>query len=375
MALSKDESMHWKALRESLSGVGGSVFSSCVCHPIDMVKIRMQVPGHKYTGPLHAMGSIVKEEGPWVLYRGLNAEIVKSGLQNGIYFYCYVALKQLAISHIRATRKKPTLQRCGTCSSKHVHHNPLNTPTKLDEKADDAPVEIPVIVNLFLGCLAGAITMAFLTPINVIQTRIMTSKAKNMSTSIVGMGMAIAKEEGISALWKGLIPSLILTTNPAIQHLVFDKLKTLVLNSNKDKKPSAFHMFLVGAVAKIAATIVTYPYIMAKVRLQIKTAKQEQYNGTLDVMWKILQKEGFTGLYQGLRPQLLKSVLSAALLFMAKEQLLAVTERLLYFLYRLLVAKEPFQLSAELQKLFAPAPSKKQLKDAPKDAPKETKSI
>lgn len=76
--------------------------------------------------------------------------------------------------------------------------------------------------------------------------------------------------------------------------------------------------------AKIVATIVTYPYIMAKLRLQYKgssSSSTRAYTGTLDVIFRTLKYEGISGLYTGLSAQMLKSVLGAALMFTAKEKL------------------------------------------------------
>ena len=49
----------------------------------------------------------------------------------------------------------------------------------------------------------------------------------------------------------------------------------------------------------------------------------------MDVILTILKNDGMMGLYAGLRAQLLKSVLGAALMFMLKEQLTVWSDRLL----------------------------------------------
>src|SRR5688572_1737583 len=49
---------------------------------------RAQVPNSKYTeGFLAAIMTVSREEGPLTLYTGLRAELLKSCLQNGLYFY------------------------------------------------------------------------------------------------------------------------------------------------------------------------------------------------------------------------------------------------------------------------------------------------
>ncbi|KAI8449804.1 hypothetical protein BY996DRAFT_4588495, partial [Phakopsora pachyrhizi] len=78
----------------------------------------------------------------------------------------------------------------------------------------------------------------------------------------------IVKDDGLSGLWRGLKPSLVLTINSAITYGSFERLKVAILGS--DGKMTAGKAFWIGALSKTLATIVTYPYIMAKVRLQAK---------------------------------------------------------------------------------------------------------
>lgn len=205
------------------------------------------------------------------------------------------------------------------------------------------PQQLNMALNLLIGIIAGCATQLFVTPLSVVQTRIMTqTKKKNLkdvqTPSIFGMLMRIASEEGISALFAGIIPSLVLTANPAIQFVVFDRLKHLAQSFIRSWQKAhegmsmtlpATYSFLIGAIAKIAATLVTYPYIMAKVRLQWKGGEgAPKYKGTLHVIQSILKDDGVFGLYTGVRAQMLKSVLGAALMFMGKERIMEYSNAL-----------------------------------------------
>jgi len=106
-----------------------------------------------------------------------------------------------------------------------------------------------------------------------------------------------------------------LTMNPAITYSVFERCKSGILESRKNKgkkmELSSGEVFVIGAFAKTVATIVTYPLIMAKIKLQWKPAKkdneteeerrdreQKTYNGIIDVLKKSYQTNGIPGLYQ-----------------------------------------------------------------------------
>lgn len=85
--------------------------------------------------------------------------------------------------------------------------------------------------------------------------------------------------------------------------------------------------FLVGAVSKTLATLVTFPYILAKVRLQ---AKDTPYTGAIDVLQKSFKREGIMGWYKGCQSQVTKAVLAQALLFYFRDYFEVWTRKILY---------------------------------------------
>ena len=190
--------------------------------------------------------------------------------------------------------------------------------------------QLSIGVTLLLGTVAGCLTQLVVNPVSVIQTRMMTQK-KSTPGGAVAMGFfalahSIWKQEGPSAFFAGILPAFILSTNPSIQFMVFDRLKLLVLRilSQSMVAPrslSVLESFVLGAFSKIVATVVTYPYILAKTRLQSKAAGGGVvYKGTIDVIARTLKYEGVTGLFTGIQAQLLKSVLGAALVRMGRTQ-------------------------------------------------------
>jgi len=165
--------------------------------------------------------------------------------------------------------------------------------------------------------------------------------SEEVDDSFLGVAREIVAEEGVTGLWLGLKPGLVLTVNPAITYGVFERVKSLILLARGDlsTKMGPWLSFLVGALSKTLATIVTYPYIMAKVRIQARSADSEdsvdseskskspsyhhqhsRHVGALDILARVWKREGFVGWYQGMQAQIIKAVLSQALLFMSKEQ-------------------------------------------------------
>ncbi|ODN79498.1 hypothetical protein L202_03468 [Cryptococcus amylolentus CBS 6039] len=144
--------------------------------------------------------------------------------------------------------------------------------------------------ELLLGALAGALAQIFTIPVAVIATRqqlwdppsqpaISDKQAwQDNSPSLLDTAREVIQESGITGLWTGLKPSLVLTVNPAITYGVFERLKTWRLAANAKAgrggpNLSAAESFWLGAASKTLATVVTYPYIFAKVRLQAKSVE------------------------------------------------------------------------------------------------------
>ncbi|KAH9702372.1 peroxisomal nicotinamide adenine dinucleotide carrier [Citrus sinensis] len=137
-------------------------------------------------------------------------------------------------------------------------------------------------------------------------------------------------EAGLWGFWRGVFPTLIMVSNPSIQFMLYEtmlkKIKERRALRKKDNSGvTALEIFLLGALAKLGATIVTYPLLVVKARLQAKQVttgdKRHHYKGTLDAILKMIRYEGFYGFYQGMGTKIVQSVLAAAVLFMIKEEL------------------------------------------------------
>lgn len=89
------------------------------------------------------------------------------------------------------------------------------------------------------------------------------------------------KEGGVAAFYRGLAASVLLCINPAIYNTVFDQLKARVLaraqaraGPHKVVALSTVQAFVLGVIAKAIATLLTYPYIRAKMVMQASSRAQ-----------------------------------------------------------------------------------------------------
>jgi len=143
----------------------------------------------------------------------------------------------------------------------------------------------------------------------------------------------IYKEEGLETLWSGVWASLMLVSNPTINHVVYDSFIGVLFRrafSDGRKHLTPFEYFFAGAVAKAVATIVTYPVQLAQSRQRSghgghksgdkKDAPEEKQN-LFNVLLKVYQNDGFAALFSGIEAKLLQTVLTAAFHFMCYEQI------------------------------------------------------
>ncbi|XP_048576012.1 peroxisomal membrane protein PMP34 isoform X2 [Nematostella vectensis] len=263
----------------ALSGAVGSVTAMTVFYPLDTARTRLQVDDkRKAKGTFLVMKEIVDEEGILSLYRGLIPVLTSLYCSNFLFFYSFNCLKAVFLKN------------------KHV-----------SSKRQD----------LLFGYIAGIVNVLLTTPLWVANTRLKLQGAKFKTSEldnqrqpkyngIIDGVCRIAKEEGLPSLWSGTSSSIFLAGNPAIQFMVYESIKRFYHRTGK-KKLSAWEFFIIGAIAKAVATVVTYP-------LQVAQCKQ-----------RLIREQGGLGLYKGLEAKLLQTVLTAALMFLAYEKIAAVT--------------------------------------------------
>lgn len=128
--------------------------------------------------------------------------------------------------------------------------------------------------ELLLGALAGALAQIFTIPVSVIAVRQqlahrslvkpspsqlqgVRTQTDNPANSFTGIAKQIIAEDGITGLWRGLKPSLVLTVNPAITYGVFERVKSMLVMSGGAGRFSPWTAFFIGAFSKSLATVVS----------------------------------------------------------------------------------------------------------------------
>lgn len=343
------------ALGHALAGGLASALSKAVVYPIDTIVTRLQVQkqlkGDKeapsaaseadleYNNPIDAAQKIYKNEGGVsAFYQGLNSDVVKHIADSFFFFLVY-----------NSTRDRMLKRQGGR--------------------------QLPVIKELSVGILAGALSKAVTQPISQIVVRQQTAAlvaardpeaSSAQSVAVKDIIKQIRAEKGLSGFWAGYSAQLILTLNPAMTFAIDNLLRTLLPKKHR-QTPSPHLTFLIAAFSKVIATSLTYPIMLAKSRAQAQRGRspasepnpaekkihtsnrKSQVKQSLQTLITLLEgqtaiyhalkriyhNEGWGGLYSGLDGEVVKAFLQHGLTMTAKDGVHSAVIQLYFLLLKL----------------------------------------
>jgi len=288
-------------IAHALAGAGGGLLSMILTYPLITLSTRAQVESKRaQSSTLDAVRHIVDREGIRGLYAGLDSALFGISVTNFVYYYWY--------EWTRASFERAAA------------------------KAGRASKRLTTIESMIAGAIAGSATVLLTNPIWVVNTRMTARKAESdepvlpgskpkKAPSTFGTFLALLRDEGPSALFAGVLPALILVINPILQYTFFEQLKNVI---EKKKRVTPKDAFYLGALGKLLATSITYPYITVKSRMHV-AGKDGSKDSTMESLRRIIRDEGYAGLYKGIVPKVSQSVITAAFLFAFKDVLYDMT--------------------------------------------------
>ncbi|KAI8364868.1 mitochondrial carrier domain-containing protein [Choanephora cucurbitarum] len=290
-------------LGHAISGAVGSTIANLFIYPLDISTTRLQLKGEteKDQGILETIKTIYEKEGGIKgLYAGLESDTLATILSSFIYFYCYTALR--------------------------------NVQEKFNVNAGKTSAQLNVAQELFLGAEAALVSRFFTTPVSNVTTRLQTAghEAKGFKET----ALEILKQKGITGFWTGYRASIILVSNPSITYFVFEKIKTIYMRAQKKTALSSLEVFLFSALSKSVATMITYPFIFLRTKMVSSKDKQKE-QGMLATLKKVIQENGFLGLYKGMQAQITKGFFNQGIMYMIKDYVATYLALVFYHSYKL----------------------------------------
>jgi solute carrier family 25 (mitochondrial S-adenosylmethionine transporter), member 26 len=236
-------------------------FTYAALLPIDAVKTRLQAAAAPGTTSWQVFLDILRADGPLGLYRGLSAVILGSASSSAIYFGTCELAKSLLRPHLLPFLVPPLAGASGNVSSSAIMVPKELITQRLQSGAAKghswqvllqilqtdgfiglyAGYTATLLRNLpagvlsyssfeylkaftlnkrnkesltpgesvLCGALAGAISAAFTTPLDVVKTRLMTRVGTEGSRTVLGTMREVVAEEGLMGLSRGIGPRVL----------------------------------------------------------------------------------------------------------------------------------------------------------------------
>ncbi|KAK5048256.1 hypothetical protein LTR84_005926 [Exophiala bonariae] len=283
-----------------IAGGGAGMMEALVCHPLDTIKVRMQLstraraPGTKKRGFYQTGKEIVKRETAFGLYKGLGA--VLSGIvpKMAIRFTSYEWYKQALADKNGVVTSKATF---------------------------------------FAGLGAGVTeAVAVVTPMEVVKIR-MQAQYHSLSDpldvpkyrSAPHAALTVIKEEGFGALYRGVsLTALRQGTNQAVNFTAYTEFKSILQKAQPqydNKNLPAYQTTLIGLVSGAMGPFSNAPIDTIKTRLQKTPAEpgQSAITRIVNITNAMFKQEGPRAFYKGITPRVMRVAPGQAVTFTVYE--------------------------------------------------------
>ncbi|KAI3412771.1 uncharacterized protein J3R85_016890 [Psidium guajava] len=308
-----------------------SIVAGCSTHPLDLIKVRMQLQGESLPAPTQAAQAlrpalvfhpssgisathihvphappppppqprvgpvsvgvrIVRAEGVSALFSGVSATVLRQTLYSTTRMGLYDILKQ--------------------------------------KWSDPATHSMPLTRKITAGLVAGAVGAMVGNPADVAMVRMQADgrlpvHQRRNYRSVVDAIASMSKQEGVASLWRGSS----LTVNRAMvvtaaQLSTYDQVKEAILESGAMRDGLGTHVassFTAGFVAAVASN----PIDVIKTRvmnMKVEPGQAPPYAGALDCAMKTIRSEGPLALYKGFIPTISRQGPFTVVLFVTLEQ-------------------------------------------------------
>lgn len=292
-----------------------SIIAGCSTHPLDLIKVRMQLQGESSgsvqplrpalafqttttrinlppprVGPIAVGVKIIQQDGVKALFSGVSATMLRQTLYSTTRMGLYDVMKQ--------------------------------------KWTDPETGNMPLMTKIGAGLIAGGVGAAVGNPADVAMVRMQAdgrlpaSQRRNYK-SVIDAISQMRKSEGITSLWRGSS----LTVNRAMlvtasQLASYDQIKESILDNDIMKDGLGTHV-TASFAAGFVASVVTNPVDVIKTRvmnMKVEAGHAAPYSGAIDCAMKTVRSEGVMALYKGFIPTISRQGPFTVVLFVTLEQ-------------------------------------------------------
>jgi len=257
---------HWA--QSFIAGGTAGTFAKSTIAPLERVKILFQIQSryYPYAGILSTIKEITKKEGVTGLWKGNAATVVR--------IFPYAAIQFLSFDTFRKTI-------WGDRDIKNM--SPW--------------------VNLLAGSMAGATSVIFTYPLDLVRVRLAVEVEKKKYSGIMSCIRSIVQTQGFLGLFRGMSPTLMgIIPYAGVNFSTFEFLKSQVKKRTQSDL-SIYSKLACGGIAGAIGQTVTYPFDVVRRQMQtegVASGHGRVYKSTWDGLTTIVAKDGYMGLWRGI---------------------------------------------------------------------------
>lgn len=283
-----------KGVTDLIAGGTAGLFEALCCHPLDTVKVRMQLyrkSGQKPPGFLKTGINIVQKETFLSLYKGLGAVVIGIVPKMALRFSSYEFYRSLLY------KEDGSITTSGT----------------------------------FVAGVGAGITeaVAVVNPMEVVKIRLQAQhhsmadpldipKYRNAPHA----AYVIVKEEGFKTLYRGVsLTAARQATNQGVNFTVYSKIKEYLQNYHQTEVLPSWETSCIGLISGALGPLSNAPLDTIKTRLQ-KTTYASNESGMVRIVKignQLIKEEGMAALYKGITPRIMRVAPGQAVTFTVYE--------------------------------------------------------
>lgn len=262
------------ALHELIAGATAGSAGIFVGHPLDTLKVRMQMLPSTSSTSVSALFFNSRYGSVW---KGVFPPVMMAGVLNAQIFFTYGRSTVMMNSLLDIREGEPSLLRDGVC-----------------------------------GLFTGLVSALIMTPTEHVKTRLQTQHESNVTLSKGGSGKSevfyrnglhatqdIYQKAGIKGLYRGFVATA-LRQGPAfaVYFTTYNALKERA-SKHYDQNKSLITSILAGGFAGSLSWAVTYPVDLIKSRIQAMPLDSKMNCSMITVGRQFVQENGWRALFRG----------------------------------------------------------------------------
>ncbi|KAI8929998.1 mitochondrial carrier domain-containing protein [Entophlyctis helioformis] len=307
----------------------GGVAGCCealTCHPLDTIKVRLQLRGERAGVVKRPPAAAAGTAGAQAL-NAAAAEAVKPKRQSFIGVGVQIVQKEGFLSLYKGLGAVVS----GIVPKMAIRFSSFEYYKELLGGKDGKK---PSSAAIFLAGLGAGTTESVLvvTPMDVIKIRLQAQRHSMTDPldipkyrNAAHCAYVMIREEGVASLYKGVFLTVLRqSTNQAANFTVYEFLKKKLADLQPDLTTlPPWQTLIMGFISGACGPLFNAPIDTIKTRIQKNPSKESGWTRFINISTGIIKNEGYTAFYKGLTPRVLRVAPGQAIVFMVYERVYA----------------------------------------------------